>query len=288
VAPEELGTDVPPPRLWSDLSIVRVRDVIVCAAEAADSASEEDWRDHAPVGFDDMTETVNLGESVTLQTLPSEEADSIMDACEPRGRNFDPVRQFGQRYSLVRERPVELEQRAGDATFDEDDHLQNALALSRLIRDNGFSLQYAARVSDRADGEQIVRPTGFFEGTAVYRLRRDREWLDKAEGEQLAVLLGHYRTAVLPSRVKRAIWRADHATWQRWAEVALPELVGGLEALTKIGRGQLTAQFKRRVTVLAADLNVEGVDEALCERMYDGRSDWGSWFPRRPFRSRGR
>lgn len=253
--------------------IARVRDVIVCATGDEDRPLDEDWREHPPVGFD-RHEEIDLGESVILTSLPSDEADQVMDADEPRGLNYEPVRQFGQRYSFVGERPVEAEQGAGQATFDEGGHLNAALVLSRLIRDNGFSLQYAARVSDRVDGKRIIRPIAFTEGTAVYRLRRGREWLDAAEGAELAALVEAYRAADLPPRVKRAIWRAEHSTWHRWADVTLPELVGGLEALLKIGTGQLTSQFKQRVTALARDLGIEGVDEDLCKRMYEGRSDW--------------
>lgn len=270
----ELPPNPASPKQRTDLSVIRVRDVIVCAAEATDSTTDEDWRDHPPVGFNDDAEAVDLGESISLLTLPFDEAETIMDACEPRGRNYSPTRQFGQRYSFVRERPVAVDQGAGHSTFDEGSHMQHALALSRLVRDNGFSLQYAARVSDRGDGEQIIRPIAFFEGIAAYRLRRGREWLDVSEAEDLAALLERYRGGGLPSRVGEALWRADHSTWQRWAKVALPELVGGLEALTKIGRGQLTAQFKNRIPALAEDVGVDGVDKDSCQRIYDARSDW--------------
>ena len=54
--------------------------------------------------------------------------------------------------------------------------------------------------------------------------------------------------------------------------LALPFLTSGLEALLKVGRQELTKQFKRRVTGLAELLDIDGVNEAFCERMYDGRS----------------
>lgn len=183
------------------------------------------------------------------------------------------MRQFGQRYSFVRERPVaELEDR--HFHFDADGALADALMLSRLVRDNGFSLQYAALVIDYDDGEQSVIYVPGYEGKAVYRLRRDREWLDGPEAEELATLLAAFWKADLPERVRRAFWRVEYATWQRYADVSLPMIVGGLEALLKIGQGDLTVQFKCRVSALAREMGVEGVNEDFCGRMYDGRSDW--------------
>jgi len=259
--------------------IVRVRDAIVCAAELDETASDAERHQHPSVGIErDLPEnaatSVSLGEEITLTCLPTEEADAIMDACEPRGRNFDPARQFGQRYTFVRERSIEDEAGAGPAQFDEDRKLQDALALSRLIRDNGFSLQYAARVMDRADGEQVIRPFAATDGIAVYRLLPGREWLDGPEAEELAKLLDAKWSAELPARVKRAMWRAEYASWMHSADIMLLVVISGLEALLKVGYRDLTAQFKNRASALAADLGVEGISKRLCRRMYIGRSDW--------------
>jgi hypothetical protein len=54
----------------------------------------------------------------------------------------------------------------------------------------------------------------------------------------------------------------------------IPVIVSGLEALLKVGRRDLTAQFVTRAPALAADLGITGVDAALRAEMYDGRSDW--------------
>jgi hypothetical protein len=61
----------------------------------------------------------------------------------------------------------------------DDGHLSfYATVLSRLIHDNGHSLEYAARIVDHQDGVQQVIPfyaPGF---VATYRLRRDRDCVD--------------------------------------------------------------------------------------------------------------
>jgi hypothetical protein len=257
---------------------VRVRDVIIGAADAAEVDVEE-YRLHLPVGEERLAndeaavEQVALGRGVILCQLDDDEAELIVNACTQRGHYFHPVRQFGQRYSFVREFPLdEFEKR--HYAVDPDGVLSDALMLSRLVRDNGFSMQYAARVVDYEDGQQSVIYLPGSEGKAVYRLRRDREWLDGPEAEELETLLAVYWGADLPERVRRAFWRVEYATWQRYADVALPMIVGGLEALAKIGRRDLTLQFKRRVSALAGEVGVEGVDEDFCGRLYDGRSDW--------------
>jgi hypothetical protein len=257
----------------------RVRDVIVCAADNVADVDVEEYRQHLPVGEQRLAEDgatveqVDLGRGMFLCQLDDDEAELIANACTQRGHYFHPVRQFGQRYSVSRELPLaELENR--HFAVDVDGVLGDALMLSRLVRDNGFSMQYAARVIDYEDGQQSVIYLPGSEGKAVYRLRRDREWLDGHEAEELAALLAAFWDGDLPPRTTRAMWRAEYATWQRYADVSLPVIIGGLEALLKIGRGNLTEQFKRRASALADEMEVEGVDADFCGRMYDGRSDW--------------
>jgi hypothetical protein len=275
---EPRASGEPPDGTALSSGIARIRDIIVCAAEAPGSVTTVEFRAHPPVGapqslYPSAVSEIELGDGVKLLALPSEEAEEIMDACTPRGMNFDPIRQFSQRYSFVRHRTFE---EIDDSYFnpDEDGKLYDALSLSRLIRDHGFSLQYTARVIDHVDGKRTIAYRASSEGNAAYRLIPGREWLDGPEAEGLAVLLAAKRSAELPPRVSRAMWRSEYATRIGWADVMLPMLIGGLEALLKVGRGQLTAQFKQRATAVAVELGVDGIDEHLCGRMYNGRSDW--------------
>jgi hypothetical protein len=152
----------------------------------------------------------------------------------------------------------------------------DALTLSRLVRDNGYSTEYAARLLDYEDGQRCIVYVLHREDKAIWRLHRDREWLDAAEGRELAALLAAYWECreQLPPRVRRAMWRMAYAPRIRWADMVVPILVGGIEALLKIGRRDLTQQFKKRAPALAADVGIDGLDEDLAERLYDGRSDW--------------
>jgi hypothetical protein len=144
-----------------------------------------------------------------------------------------------------------------------------------MIRDNGYSTEYAARITDYEGGEQMVMYTLAAESKIAYRLRRDREWLDADEGIELGNLLATYWSAgELPARVSRAMWRAEYASWLRWGDLVVSSLAGGLEALVKTEQYKSTHQFVGRVPELAAEVGVDGVDRTLCERMYDARSAW--------------
>jgi hypothetical protein len=267
-------------------AIVRVRDLIVCTADSSTDVPIEEVYFHPPIGWErhpgmdeerapgEFVDEVDLGGGIAIRELDRDTAELVMNACTPRGHYFVPVRQFGQRYSFVKEVPLEkLEER--HYAWDTDGTLDDALTLSRLVRDNGYSTQYAARLLDYEDGRCCVAYV-HREDKSIWRLHRDREWLDAPEGRELAALLAAYWDCreQLPPRIRRAMWRMAYAPRMRWADVVLPILVGGLEALLKIGRRDLTQQFKKRVPALAAEIRIDGLDEDLAERLYDGRSDW--------------
>lgn len=202
----------------------RVRDVIICVTDHTVETTPDEFRQHMPIGSPAELragasgDPLDLARGVSITRLDRDESDLVMNACSPRGHFFYPVRQFGQRYSFAREVPLE-EYEEHAYHWDRGDALWDALSLSRLIRDNAYSTQYAARIVDYDDGEQMVVYTLAAESKHVYRLRRDREWLDRAEGGQLAVLLDAYWRAApdLPARVRRAWWRTEYATWVKWA-----------------------------------------------------------------------
>jgi hypothetical protein len=175
--------------------VVSVRDVVVCPGTDNDATAEE-FRAHPPVAFplfelEGPIEVgpVELGRGARLDRLASDEAELVMNACTPRGHYFLPVRQFSQMYAFVRDvDPAEAEK---SLTWDRDSVLYDALMLSRLVRDNNISTEYAARVTTCEGGEQMVMypitPKPF-----VYRLRRDRDWLDKDEASELRQLLAAF------------------------------------------------------------------------------------------------
>lgn len=255
----------------------RVRDVIVCPTDPSGPVGDV-IRDHPPIGSSAFfrglvgADPQDLGRGVRIEHLPRDEATLVMNACSPRGHHFVPMRQFGQRYSFVLELDVQ-EWHENPFRWDPDGLLWDALALSRLIRDNGCSTEYAARIVDYEDGQQTVVYALGAESKNIYRLRKTRDWLDAVEGQELRDLLeAYWATEAAPERVRRAAWRAEWASWLRWADLAIPILVSGLESLLKTDHRRATRQFVHRATALAHELSIEGVTTELCEEMYDARS----------------
>ena len=263
----------------TETPVALMRDVIICTTGDAD-ADVDEFREHPPVGsplkkrMEGSADPVDLGRGLRLDRLPDDQAELVMNACTPRGHHFVPIRQFGQRFSFVRELDVSEWDRHPYA-WDRDGVMTDALMLSRLVRDNAYSTEYAARIIDFHDGQRIVACTLRAELDHVYRVRRTRDWLDYDDAADLRESLAAYWSIRdMPPRVARAIWRTEYASWIKWADLILPVLVSGLEALLKTERHPATRQFKIRVAALAEDLNLDGITEEFCEGMYDARSDW--------------
>ena len=265
----------------TDAPVARVRDVLICATSDDVTVAMEEVYAHPPIAspielrLTGASEPVHLGRRVYIDRLSNDDVELVMNACSPRGHYFAPIRQFGQRYSFIRN--VEREEwKRHPFRWDETGVLWDALSLSRLVRDNGYSTEYAARITDYEDGEQRVVPNYSSESRFAYRLRHDREWLDPTEGAELRALLLAYWSVSdeLPRRITRAMWRTEYASWMRWADLARPIIVGGLEALLKTETHPATRQFTTRVPALAAEVGVDEVTDELCFRLYDARSDW--------------
>jgi len=150
------------------------------------------------------------------------------------------------------------------------------VALSRYVRDNAASTDQAARVVDFEGGAQQVVPRRIYESSHTYRLPLvERDWLDDDDAAALRRLLDVYwrREADLPERIRRAMWRAEYAVWTKWADHAIPLIVAAFESLFATRIEELTRNFKRRLPLLAAMVEVDGVDAELAERLYVARSE---------------
>jgi hypothetical protein len=263
--------------------VARVRDVVICPTVDTDVSTQE-FIAHPSVASppflrldEKATKPVELGRGVVIDRLTDEDVQLVFNACTPRGHYFAPIRQFGQRYSFVHELDPD-EPEARRFAVDPFGWLADALQMSRLIRDNGYSMRFAARITDFADGEQTVAwRRSLTGGDNAYRLRRDRDWLDPTEGAELRNLLAALwsRASTWPgTRVGRAMFRVEYASSMAWADIALPVLVSGLESLVKTDRHPSTGQFTKRVPALASELGFDGITEDFCLRMYDARSEW--------------
>jgi hypothetical protein len=266
-------------------NVVQLRDIVLCTTGGEVDASHDEFLAHPPVGIEgselhlpNAVGSVDLGRGVVLTALDDEEAETLMNACEPRGHYYRPHRQFSQRYAFVCERQPGGWAGPNGASFSSN-LLGNALTLSRLVRDNGNSMQYAARIATFRNGSTCIVPLYEAEWKTAYRARSDRDWLDGCEAEELAVLLADYWALRLPERVDRALWRSEEGVGMQFLEPMVPFLTGGLEALLKTERHGSTKQFTERVPALAAEVGVAGVDAALCEDIYAVDADRAERYP---------
>ncbi|MCY4086475.1 MAG: hypothetical protein OXG37_06220 [Actinomycetia bacterium] len=102
----------------------------------------------------DPVRPVVLADGLELTVLPAAEANLVMDAREPCGYSHRPVRQFSQGYSFVRTVDHTSEQyESRPYRWNADGLLWEAVVNSRLIRDNGYSPEYAARIVEFGDRE---------------------------------------------------------------------------------------------------------------------------------------
>ena len=196
------------------------------------SVPVEEGRAHPPVA----TPRVELAPGLTLGKLNTELADLIANACEFRGHfYYSRYRPYGWRYDYVLEQP--LAEARCCSRWDQDELIRLALALSRFVRDNADSGQYATRVTEYVNGELRVMPYDCRELRHVYRMSDPhdstiRDWLDADEARRLAELIEAFRSAGrLPGRVEQAFWKLEHTAWEYYADVILPVLAAGLEGL---------------------------------------------------------
>jgi hypothetical protein len=245
----------------------RVRDVLLIPT----STAEGDWDAHPPVG----SPPVDLGRGLNMTELDHDEAELVMNACTPRGHYFFAVRQFGGLYAFVLDVDLDIYEQH-HFNWDVDGAIITALQLSRVLRDNGHSPEFAARIVEHEDGQKQVIPQGqhYFSFLPTFRLRDDRDWLTAAEAQELRSLLDAYWTNMntLPRQLARAISLSEGAVHQSTLERALVTLFMGLEALLNTGKHQVTKQITKRMPLLADDVGVAGVSRTFARAMYADRS----------------
>ena len=157
-----------------------------------------------------------------------------------------------------------------------DDHLIfYATILSRLIHDNGHSLEFAARVVNYEDGFQQVIPVDAPGFVMTYRLRRGRDWLTAPEWEELRQLLADYLPVreALPWKVSHALNLSEDAVRMPLLQRALLLISTGLEGLIQSDSNRVAKQFRERLPLLANEAGVDGIDEDFARDLYTARSE---------------
>jgi hypothetical protein len=226
--------------------VVQVLDVLIATTGRAHEAREQDYERHAPVA-----DAFDLGHGVRIERLPFDDAELVMTACDPRRHVFISKRQYGQCYSHNYE-PTEAAWQQNSYGCDPEGRLNAAMHLSRLVKDNSDSMEYAARIFVHEDGERQVVPRHDCELGRAYSLHTGRDWLDADEAAQLRSLLDAYWSASddLPDRLVRALRRTSSLVTERWGDDRLTEVAVALESLVNAGNVRVSRQFKDRVTAL--------------------------------------
>jgi hypothetical protein len=241
----------------------RVRDVLLIPM----STAEGDWDTHPPVS----SPPVDLGRGLKLTELDHDEAELVMNACTPRGHYFFAVRQFGGLHAFVLDVDLDVHEQH-HFSWDADGVVITALQLSRVVRDNGHSPEFAARIVEHEDGQKQVIPQGqhYFSFLPTFRLRDDRDWLTAAEAQELRSLLDAYwaNMNTLPRQLARAISLSEGGVHQSTLERALVTLFMGLEALLNTGKHQVTKQITKRMPQLADDVGLSSL-RRLCSDHFD-------------------
>jgi hypothetical protein len=263
----------------TDAQVVAVRDVILIPTTYVEDDSEHE----VPAG----DEPLGIADETTIERISHADAELILNACTHRGHYFFGVRQFGQRYSFVRR--VELDAYEPEPyAWDERRLLFFSIFLSRLIHDNGHSLEYAARLVDHEDGLQQVIPAYAPSAVATFRLRRDRDWLTAEEAGDLRQLLTDFLPVkdALPWKVVHALNLSEEVVHVRILQRALLLLAIGLEGLVQSASNGVAKQFRERLPSLADEVGVDGVDEGYAQELYARRSEAAHGAPVSAFRVR--
>jgi hypothetical protein len=214
-----------------------------------------------------------IADDLWIGPLDRDTYEKALDACEAPGYQLGkPNRQYGQRYTLVREQHVEDHD---SWNWDSDEMLQTAIVFSRLIHPTSIGLAHTARMIYEAD-EQTIREIvpGPITGTGAYAfvgvIDGYRDWLTDTDVEQLHQLLLHDPRS-LPRRVKRALWHFEYASRTDVLDVRWTLVATALESLVHTDRQRSTRQFTRRVSAMAAEAHAN-LSEADAETAYDLRS----------------
>jgi hypothetical protein len=140
------------PRAPTGASVAAIRDVLVVPTTVVEG--DYPGEDEQPAG----DPAVEIADGLTLERLPREDSELVMNACTARGHYFLGVRQFGERYTFVRQVDPAVYESEQSFGWDDGNMIWFAMVLSRLIRDNGHSFEFAGRIVDHDDGMQQVIP----------------------------------------------------------------------------------------------------------------------------------
>jgi hypothetical protein len=221
---------------------------------------------------------VQLLPDLELRHLSPDEVLEYETACSPKHLNFDQPYGGGHRYAFVRH-PAPVPWPTRSHGFDHDDVLHVALALSRYIVLNGHCTAIAARrIEDLYPNCPLqivaVKPGHRFD--AWRPLDGTRTFLLQQDAQRLGPLLAMYlkdKDKLLP-RIRHAIWLCEQSFRTPYYEVACAQVVSAFDSLIKVGRNNVSLQFRKRVSLLSREVGMTGVTQRRAKVFYGRRSQW--------------
>lgn len=202
-------------------------------------------------------ERFDIADDLYVGKIDSRTANIVLDFGEPKSFKIDaPHRQGGYFYAFVRIVPEPAEMHS----WDTDQRLQTAIALSRLVRPTSISFRNAGRVRYNDDGTvrhgypawlRGVDPDSWLPADSNYR-----DWLIEAELAEVKSLFQSMYASTLPIRVSRAFFYHEYAARTYYGEVRWVLVCTALESLLNTDPYHSGAQFRGRVPPIASSIHV--------------------------------
>ncbi len=221
-----------------------------------------------------VSRQIDLGHNVAITPISDVVVDYIVSFCEPHRLHTTPHRLGSSvRFAFVRHYAEER-----SPSFDHDERLLAALAVSRLVKPHSTGFELSARLFLTGDPETIDEATtGPFKGPAAFAFVAAGlpDGISDRDAGEIAKLFDQYWTGrdALPERVTRSFWRLEYAARSEYLEIRFLFVVSAIEALLKTGRNRTTKQFVDRTLGLAARYPSVKWSDADAKRAYGLRSE---------------
>ena len=217
---------------------------------------------------------IKITDKIWIGKLPGKLAEKIFNAYNLEGfKGYQPVRQFGEFYSFVKETSsTEYKWK-----WDEDGTLFEVAQISRLIHPTSIDLEYAAKITSGGDfKKKKIDPVGY-KGMLTQSFlvpNNKRNWLTSKEAAKFRFLYSKFKTVknTLNQTVKNALWNYQYSQYIRYADLRIAIICFALESLLNTSSEQITKQFKIRLYSLANELGLENFTEKDAGKAYEYRS----------------
>jgi len=213
---------------------------------------------------------IDLANDLYIDLLPTDFAQKIFKACEPKGYCFDPKLQFGQMYSFVRKNPPN----GDDLKWDADQRLQLCIALSRLIHPTSISTEYAARMflTSESNIKKIVPGPVSGHSSKAFVVDTNLNCLTEIDAQNLKQLIKAFDKRPFEDPLARAMWYHEYAARSYGIDLRWTLVATGIEVIVHTDRYKSTRQFIERVQKLSIAVGAGNITKDQAEEMYEFRS----------------